>query len=361
MSQSPFSFPPLLKKGLRFPIFFLNGWLVVLLINYLEPMFSIFIVAIVLAILLEFPVQFLQQRGLARSWSLLLVLILGLILIVLLGVILIPALLNQIAELIDLLPSWVDSVKKIIFNLEQLPLLENININWVSLQEMMTTQLTMFGQALAKNLLNLLSGSLGSGLNLFFTVVMTIFLLIGGQRVWDGILLWLPPWWQERLRQQVPLKIRRFIGGQVMIATGFSLLLAIIFTLIAVPLGLLFGFLIGMASLIPFMGAIAQISFSLFFMLSDFRTGIEVFIIAFVVGQIVDNVVSPRVMGGLVGVNPIWLLVAVFLGAKLKGIVGLLLAVPIASVIKTIGDDLRVERQSHQAAVLAPQEEFKNE
>ncbi len=85
MSQSPFSLPPLVQKGLLFPIFFLNGWLLVLLLNYLEPMFSIFMVSVVLAIVLEFPVQFLQQRGKERRWSLLLVLALGLVMILVLG------------------------------------------------------------------------------------------------------------------------------------------------------------------------------------------------------------------------------------------------------------------------------------
>ncbi len=360
MSQSPFSLPPLVQKGLLFPIFFLNGWLLVLLLNYLEPMFSIFMVSVVLAIVLEFPVQFLQQRGLKRRWSLLLVTALGLVMILVLAVLLIPALLSQIAELIELLPSWVDSLKRLIFSLEQLPWLENINIDWVGLQETIAKQLTTFAQAFAGSLLNLLAGSFSWGLTLFFVIVLTFFLLIGGQQAWDGALQWLPPWWQERLSQLVPLKIRRFIGGQVMIATGFSLILAAIFTLIAVPLGLLFGFVIGMASLLPFMGAISQVSVSLFLMLNDFPTGIEVFIIALVLGQIVDNVVVPRVMGGLVGVNPIWLLVAVFLGAKLKGIVGILLAVPIASVIKNIGDDLKVEQRLKETETVR-QQEVKNE
>ena len=87
---------------------------------------------------------------------------------------------------------------------------------------------------------------------------------------------------------------------------------------------------------------------------------LEVFIIALVLGQIVDNVVVPRVMIGLVGVNPIWLLVAVFLGAKLKGIMGILLAVPIARAIENIGDDLKVEQRLKQTETVR-QQEVKNE
>ena len=45
-------------------------------------------------------------------------------------------------------------------------------------------------------------------------------------------------------------------------------------------------------------------------------------------------------MSGIVGVNPIWVIIAVFMGAKLGGLVGILIAVPVASIIKDVVDDL---------------------
>ncbi|MEM8603757.1 MAG: AI-2E family transporter [Cyanobacteria bacterium P01_H01_bin.121] len=353
MSQSSSTFPPALQKGLLFPIFFLNAWLFVLLLEYLQPMFSIFLTAVVLAMVLEFPVRFLQHLGLKRGLSLGLVLLVGLIGIVLLSILLLPTLLNQILELRDLLPSWLDSISGLVDRLSRLPFLQNLEVNWDQLQALATNQLTTLGRAGAGGLVSLLVGSFSGGLTLFFIIVLMIFLLLGGQQAWNGTLRWLPPWWQERLQAEVPLKLRLFIGGQVMIAAGFSVVLAIIFTISRIPLGLLFGFAIGMASMLPFMGAIAQVSVSLIVTLNNIRDGIEVFLIAFVLGQIVDNAVVPRVMGDLVGVNPIWVLISVFLGAKLAGIIGILLAVPVASVVKTIGDDLLAERRAKLATAAA--------
>jgi predicted PurR-regulated permease PerM len=63
-------------------------------------------------------------------------------------------------------------------------------------------------------------------------------------------------------------------------------------------------------------------------------------VIALVLGQILDEVILPKVIGGIVGVNPIWLIIAVFLGARLGGVMGILLAVPVASVIKDLVDDM---------------------
>ena len=75
-------------------------------------------------------------------------------------------------------------------------------------------------------------------------------------------------------------------------------------------------------------------------MLQDWSTGLEVFGISFVLGQILDNAIVPKVMSGIVGVNPIWVIIAVFMGAKLGGLVGILIAVPVASIIKDVVDDL---------------------
>lgn len=347
--------PRWLRNSLLFPLWFLNGWLLVQLLNYLQPMFSIFMVSVILALVLDFPVRFLQQRGCKRSWSLALVLLIASILLLLAGILLIPALVQQLQEFIQLLPSWIDSAASWLDRLKGVPMFEGASDTLDSLESQITEQLTRIVQGLGGSLLRVLVGSFSGGLTLFFVLVLTIFMLISGEPAWQGILQWLPPWWRERFARQVPIKLRTFLGGQVMIATGFSVVLSVIFTVMGVPLGLLFGFLIGMASMLPFMGAIAQVSGSLFVMLQDLGTGVQVFVIALILGQIVDEIIIPKVMGNLVGVNPIWLLVAVFIGAKLAGFVGILLAVPVSSILKSFADDWRQENQQPLPASEEPE------
>jgi hypothetical protein len=61
----------------------------------------------------------------------------------------------------------------------------------------------------------------------------------------------------------------------------------------------------------------------------------------FIIDLLTDNVLAPRLMGELIGLNPVWIFIALFIGAKIGGVLGLLLAIPIASVTKQIIDDLR--------------------
>ena len=343
MNPKALVFPRWLRNSLLFPLFFFNGWLFTRLVSFLQPLVTLVLIAMILALVLDYPVQFLQRRGVPRAVSLSLVLVVAIAAIFIGGFLVLPALVSQIGTFINQLPQWVASSDGLLSWLDQLPMAESLDVSFNDLQAQLVRQMTGVMRTLGTTLLGLLAGSISSGFKVFFVVVLTVFMLTKGGKAWAGIMGWLSPWWRERLETRVPYKFRRFISVQVMLATGFGLVLALIFTLIRVPLALMFAMLIGMGSLFPFMGAFAQTSVSLFVMFHDLGTGIQVFIIALVLGQILDEIILPKVMGDLIGVNPIWLIVSVFIGARLGGVMGILIAVPIASVIKEIITDMVAE------------------
>jgi predicted PurR-regulated permease PerM len=115
----------------------------------------------------------------------------------------------------------------------------------------------------------------------------------------------------------------------------------VVFFLLGIPFPVLFAVALGISSLIPVVSGVLGIFLTVLLCLNSLAVGVKFFISAFIINQIVDNVVAPRLMGNLIGLNPIWLLISLFIGAQVGGILGLLLAVPIASVIKRVIDDLR--------------------
>jgi predicted PurR-regulated permease PerM len=333
-----------LRNGLLLPLWFLNGWLLLRLITFLQPFLTIFIFALVLALLLDWPVQLLQRQGLGRSPSVTLVLVVVLSLGSLALALLLPALGDQVGRLMQALPDWVNASSGLTGFLASQPWLSSPAGDGPWLLETISAQIGSLAKDLVTTLPNLLGAGLGAGLFVFLTVVLTVFLLIGGQSAWRGLTRWLPPWWRERIRVELPRRMSLFLRGQVAVAAGFSVVLAVIFSVIRVPFGALFGLVIGAASMVPFMGAVAQVSVSLFLVIHNIGLGVTVFVLAFVLGQIVDNVVVPKVMGRMVGMNPIWLLLTVFLGAKVGGVPGILVSVPIASTLGALADDLWLER-----------------
>jgi len=101
---------------------------------------------------------------------------------------------------------------------------------------------------------------------------------------------------------------------------------------------------IGFTTLVPYASALTIVLVSLLLALQDPRTGLEVLVAAISVGQVVDQGIQPRLMGSIVGLQPAWLLVCLPIGARvgslmgLGDLLGLLLAVPLASCFKTFLD-----------------------
>ena len=59
------------------------------------------------------------------------------------------------------------------------------------------------------------------------------------------------------------------------------------------------------------------------------------------IDQINSNIIAPRILGNLTGLNPVWVVISLLIGAKLGGVLGLLVAIPLASFIKDIADTWR--------------------
>ncbi|MDJ0530089.1 MAG: AI-2E family transporter, partial [Microcystis sp. M53600_WE12] len=64
-----------------------------------------------------------------------------------------------------------------------------------------------------------------------------------------------------------------------------------------------------------------------------------------------DNVIAPRLVGGMIGLNPVWIILSLFIGGKVAGILGLLIAVPIASVLKSTIDIIRSQQREKEPVV----------
>ena len=75
--------------------------------------------------------------------------------------------------------------------------------------------------------------------------------------------------------------------------------------------------------------------------LQNIWLGLKVLLVAILVGQTIDNVIAPRLMSGMTGLNPAVVFISVLTGSQVAGLLGLLLAVPMAGFIKRIADRFR--------------------
>ncbi len=130
----------------------------------------------------------------------------------------------------------------------------------------------------------------------------------------------------------------RYIYSQLIDALVVSVLLSIAFVLLGVPYAVLFGVLVGICNLIPYFGAvISSVFVALMVLLSEgWLLALITLAIVIGIGQLDANLLQPRIVGGTVGIRPIYVLLAITVGGGLFGIVGILLGVPFIATLRMI-------------------------
>lgn len=343
--------PRWLRLSLVFPLLFLNGWLLFQLFSYLEPLVSIFVTASLLAFVLDVPIKLLQRRGVNRSGSIAIVFLIALLILIVLGLILIPQIVEQLSSLINSLPQWIESGTEQIQNLEKWDKTQKYAIYIEQSITQLSERLTNVLQTLSTQLLSFVLGTINSILNILFVLVLTVFLVLYGEKIWEGILSWIPAPWNLKLKTIIRQTFETYFAGQTILAGILSLAQIFVFVILKVDYALLFGVAIGLTTLIPFASAFTIIGISTLLMFQDFWLGLKVLTLTIIVGQINDNVISPRLMGGMIGLNPVWIILSLFIGGKVAGILGLLIAVPIASVLKSTIDIIRSQQREKEPVV----------
>jgi predicted PurR-regulated permease PerM len=329
----------LLNRGLLLPILFLNGWLLAIVIDRLHPLVSNAIAAILIAFILDYPILFLQRHGFRRIWAIAAVFLGSVTVITLLTIGLVPLVAAELRDLIVNLPRWVDIGSARLANLE----------NWVNTNELpikidlnnaLNATISRFSvllQSLSGQLLALLTRAINSLFDFLTINILAIFLIFGGEQVWDGIFSRVPSRWhftRSLLRQT----FQDYFIGQAILASLQSVVMIVLFAILQVPYALLFGLTIGLTTLIPYAGAVSTIVVALVLAFNSPALALKVAIVSIIIGQVIDTAIAPRIVGDATGLNPVWPIVALLVGAKVAGFLGLLLAVPTASFIKRLID-----------------------
>ena len=176
----------------------------------------------------------------------------------------------------------------------------------------------------------------GSLLDLLLTIILTFYLLLHGSELWSDLFQIFPDEAGDKIRASLKETFNNYFVGQLTVASVMGVTITITFFIIQVPFALLFGLVVGIMALFPF-GAGLSISLVSFLMaLKSIWLGLRVLTIAFIIEQIVESVIAPRLLGEFTGLNPVLVLVSLLIGAQLGGFLGLILAVPAASFIKSL-------------------------
>ena len=336
-----FKLPRWLSVGLAFPLFILNAWVLLGVIKYLQPLVNIVIAAVLLAFVLEYPIGFFQKRGVNRNLATVGVLLLAVIIVVALGITVLPLILEQVNELVNILPNWIDSGTEQLQAFQDWAATQQLPINLSGLLPDILERLSNQVQSLSGRIIGLAFGTIGSVFNILLTVVLTLYMILNGDRVWEGILKWFPSHISKQVSESLSEDFQNYFIGQATLALILATALTFAFVALQVPLNLLFALVIGFFALFPFGTGIGITLVSLLVGLKNFWLGVEVLTVAIAIDQFNYNFVAPRILSKFTGLNPVWVVISLLIGAKLLGVLGLLIAIPLGSFIKSVADSWR--------------------
>ena len=336
--------PAWIRWGLALPLLTLNLFVLRQLLLPLAPFPGLFLLAALIAFLLDIPSRWLRSRGVPGWLAIAFVVLVAVGALAISGITLVPLLIDQLAQLINALPGWLAASEALIGRLQEWALTRGLPSEFGDLSSDVLTSASRLASQLSQRLLGILGATLGITINTVIVLVLAVFFLLGGESITAGLVRWLPLEWRQLVVTTLTRTFRGYFAGQVLLALILSVGQIAVFTLLKIPYGVLFAVLIGFTTLIPYASAFTIVAVSVLLAVQDPGMGLAILVAAIGVGQIVDQVIQPRLMGSIVGLQPAWLLIALPLGAKAGGLfglgelLGLLLAVPVASCIKTLFD-----------------------
>lgn len=315
-----------------------------------------------LAFVLNVPMSFLERRlfpekrgkrgaspGLKRGVSLLVTFVLLAAVLVLLVQVIVPQLAESVRSLGVAASAAV--VRLIAWGEEQFAAYPEVT-EWLA-------GLTVDWRALLENLWGFLTNGVGSVVSSTISVTMRVFgavsagcislifaiyLLLQKERLGlqcrKAIAALLPARWAERTVRVCRLSHRvfsSFITGQCVEAVILGAMFFAAMSLLRMPYALLTGCLIAVTALIPIVGAFIGCAVGAFLLLMSSPVQAAAFVVLFLVLQQVEgNLIYPHVVGNSVGLPSIWVLAAVSVGGSLMGVAGMLLFIPLTSVVYTL-------------------------
>jgi predicted PurR-regulated permease PerM len=191
-----------------------------------------------------------------------------------------------------------------------------------------------------------LTGTVTALIGLLVIPILAYYLLVSFDEITTRIGEWIPPRHRgyviEKART-VDRLISGFLRGQLLVASVLGILYAVGFSVIGIDLAIGIGFLAGVLALVPYLGNVVALGTAS--VLCVLKFGFDAHLLAvFVWYVLVQNlegfVLTPRIVGKSVGLHPALVIVALLIGGDLFGFLGLLVAVPLAAVVKVFAEEL---------------------
>jgi predicted PurR-regulated permease PerM len=318
------------------------------LIEKFFSLLSFFVWGFCIAYLLNPLMMYIERKTkVNRNGALLIVYTFFIGLIVLSCIGLVPILVRNILDLINNMPDYINKIQKWI--------LEFVNTN----QYMHRADVSSYMENNLSSIMKNANTYIGTGLSILFKnlinlsnlllkvstgIVISIYFLKDKEHLLKNIKKFMRVTIGEENAEKtaefgnsVNNIFKRFVIGKIIdsIVVGIICFLALV--MLNIPFALIISIIVGVTNLIPYFGGF--IGMGPAFLITLFASpikAIEVVVLLLVLGEVDGLFIGPKIVGGKIGLNPLWIILGITLGGGFYGVVGMFLGVPAMAVIKAL-------------------------
>ena len=344
-NSKPYTFDRVVRLLIGLSIFVF----IFFLINKLSSALLPFLIAWLLAYLLQPIVRFFQVTLRFKSLVLSIVCTLLIVIGCIFGLFwfLTPMVSNEISKLSQLIVLYtkglnVNTILPLAWQNEIRNYLSHLNVQSIMQDENVMAVV----KKIAPQLWNLINSSLNFVLGLAVVIIVLLYLvliLLNFDKLATGLFKIIPPNYRTLVTEiimDIENGMNRYFRGQALIALIVGVLFAIGFSIIQLPLAIVLGLFIGLINMVPYLKIVGIIPTATMGLLRSVETGqsygsiiLGIAIVFIAIQMIEDLILTPKIMGKVTGLNPAVILLSLSIWGSLLGIVGMIIALPLTTLI----------------------------
>lgn len=318
--------------------------LALIFLYFIRDILAMLFVALVIVAAVDSPVGWLKKHKIPRVVGVLIVYLLLFIILALIISLILPLLANEIRELGKNMPSYLERLGTRFQALE----------DWWQKFEISGNEgpLAKIGSQLAKAASSVFAttiGIFGGLISALVILIISIYLAVQEKGIKKFFMSITPPEHQAymmAMAEKIQIKMGGWLWGQLFLALIVAILTFLGLSLLGVPYALILALLAGLLEVVPYLGPIiASIPAIIIAFLQSPFLALLTLILYIVIQQVENYIIVPQVMRRAVGLNPVVIIIAMLIGVKIAGILGLILAVPIAAIISVFLEDFMKQQR----------------
>ncbi len=337
----PFTFDRVVRILFSIAALLAAVWLIDILKSVLLPFLIAWLVAYLLEPFVQYNKRLLRAHG--RWLPIVMTLFETILVLCAIGVFIVPSVVREMHQVADFIVRYADAGSDIPFIPPAVHAFLQQNIDFREIAGLLTRE--DLGN-IADFAGRVISGSFGflmSVFNWFITLLYIVFIMLDYERLLRGARHLVPPKYSDtffKIGSDIKSSMNHYFRGQALVAFIVGILFCIGLAIVGLPMAVVMGLFIGLLNMVPYLQLISLIPTTLLCLVSSVDTGVDFWqlwwscmAVYIIVQCIQDLILTPRIMGKAMGLNPAVILLSLSVWGTLLGFIGLIVALPLTTLL----------------------------